>query len=115
MTIPLATTHIAVLRPTITDTDDPYDPAENPTPEFVQIAQGIRAVISAPTASVNQVAGVRVTYVARLISDPTDLRASDQIIEDDGTQWEVHWARPIVAVGLDHTEASLQMVTGYAQ
>lgn len=113
MTIPLATTHVTVTRSLLDGDTDQYDPDEYPDPDTAVIATGVRAVISPPTASTNLVAGQRVSFGAKLICDPTDLQASDTVTEDNGTVWTVLWARPIKAVGLDHTEAGLRMVTGF--
>ena len=115
MTLPLSTTTITIERRPLTVLDDPADPADYSTPEWELIESNVPAVISPPTASNNLVAGDRITYSASLRADPCDLKANDRLTEEDGTVWTVLWARPIVAVGLDHTEAQLRMVTGFSQ
>ena len=113
--IPLATSAITVARRTgLAANTDPADPADYSSPEFTTVSTGVRAVLSAPTANPNLIAGDRITYSSRLICDPTDLQANDVVTDDvTGTEWVVLWARPITAVGLDHTEAQLRMVTGF--
>lgn len=114
--IPLATTTITVIRREMTDMEDLYDPADYPSPEWTTIVAGVRAVISPPTANPQLTAGTRLTWSASLRSDPCDLQENDHLIDaNDGTEWTVLWAREFDAIGLNHMEASLRMVQGFAQ
>jgi hypothetical protein len=116
VTIPASTTTITVKRRQLNPLADPADPDEYPTPEWKTVESEVPAVISPPSASNKLAAGDRITFSARLICDPADVKAEDVITDAvDGTEWTVLWARPVVALGLDHVEGQLRMVSGFAQ
>jgi hypothetical protein len=115
VTIPLANTTITIRRRNLTAIEDPADPAEYPAVEWATIAIGVRAVIAPPTANTQLIAGDRVAYGSTLRSDPCDMKPEDHLIDaKDGTEWTVLWCREFDAIGLNHMEAQLRMVTGYA-
>lgn len=108
--IPFATTTITISRVVPTSgTEDGYD--ANPAAP-TQIATGVRAVISTPTASARLSGGDRVVYTASMRSDPVSLQSADTVTAADGTVWVCLWAREQTGVGLDFTLAELRMVTG---
>lgn len=110
MALPLATTTVTVSRSVLPDPDtDPTD-ADYPTPSVVQT--GLRATIGTPSASASDQGGTRVVYTAQMTTDPADIRPRDLITDADGTQWSVLWARNSGALGLQITQARLQLVTG---
>lgn len=100
---------------TITRVSEPVDYDEydaNPSSSAL-VAEGVRAVVSLPSANVALVGGDRITYSTRLTCDPVDLQAQDLVTDDiEGTSWVCLWARQSIGLGLDHTVASLREVTG---
>jgi len=112
MTIPVATTTIAVARTTDTASlADPYDLDPSTTSTAI-VASGVRAVISPPTATVGLVGGAREEYDAKLTCDPCDIQAGDTVTDSAGNAWTVLWALPFDAFGLDHVQGGLRMVSG---
>jgi hypothetical protein len=111
MTIPLSSTRITVTRSTGADqgTLDPYD---SPAPAIETVATGVRARVSEPTADTKLSGGQRVVWTARLVADPTDIRAGDTVTDSEGTVWTVLWASERTGIGLDHTSAGLRMTEG---
>lgn len=110
MTIPLATTTIAVLRVEADDTRDGYD--ARPEPDTVY--EGVRAVISAPGGTEQLRGGSQEDVTFGLNCDPVDLLATDQV-QDEATDalYEVVWAERRYGLGLDHTVGALRRTTGY--
>lgn len=123
MTLPLATTTIAVRRPTNPPTEDPYgdgydDPADRddaaPT-----VATGVRAVI-APTlagSTGGEVGGQSEVVEFRLTADPCDLTYGDTVLDEvTAEEFLVIWShtQPAVA-GLEHVQAKLRTVKGRSQ
>lgn len=107
--IPVATTTIAVLRRSVLATDDPYEVTAVPA----AVAEGVRAVIGAPSGLEVLAGGSQEDVTHRLDCDTTDLRSTDQV-EDEATgdTYDVVWARDRTGLGLDHTVAGLRQVTG---
>lgn len=118
MTVPLATTTIAVLRlpdGTPEEGDDWPDPYDEQLTERETIESGVRAHISAPSGQ-EQVAGGEQSVVRfSLACDPIDLRHTDWVL-DEGTNvvYSVVWAAARRGLGLEHTAAGLQLVEGAA-
>ena len=112
MSVPLHTTTIAVLRVAADPARDPYDP--KPFPDV--IAVGVRAHISTPRGREQTAGGSQEVVEFRLSCDPTDLRHTDQVHDEQtGVAYEVTWARGRQGLGLDHIEAGLKQVTGVAR
>jgi hypothetical protein len=112
MTVPLATTTVAVLRVPADTARDPYD--AQPAPETV--ASGVRAHISSPSGRERVAGGSQEVVEFRLACDPVDLRHTDRVQDEQcGAIYEVVWARPRKGLGLDHVEAGLKQVSGGAR
>lgn len=109
MSIPLATTTISVARVAADPTRDGYDAP----PAASTVASGVRAHIGRPAGNVNLAGGVRESVGFTLDCDPIVLTTGDTITDDrTGEQYTVLWARTRIGLGLDHTQAALQQVTG---
>lgn len=109
MAIPLATTTIAVSRVPPDATRDGYDTPPAP----VIVATAVPAVIGAPSGSQDITYGDRTVVTFRLNCDPTDLRPGDTVTDEvTGETYRTLWARTRRGLGLDHTEGSLQQVSG---
>lgn len=109
MSIPLATTTITIKRVPPDDTRDGYDAA----PDLATIATRVAANIGAPSGSQNITTGDRTVVTFRLTCDPTDLQADDQVVDDTtGDTYRCVWARGRKGLGLNHTTAALEQVTG---
>ena len=107
--IPLATTTITVRRVTADDTRDGYD--VRPAPE--DVATGVRAHLSSPSAREERAGGSRQTTVARLLCDPVELLHTDTVVDDTtGVEYAVTGVETHVGLGLDHTAAQLLLVNG---
>lgn len=102
MTVPLATTTITVTRPAVGD--DPYDGAVSTS----TIATGVRAHISAPSGREQRQGGSQETVDFRLDCDTVDLRHGDTVTDAAGEAYEVIWAQPRAAFGLDHVAAGVR-------
>lgn len=115
MAIPLSNTHIAIDRvppdPNANPQADGYaPPTEAQVP--VRIAKGVRAILTAPSATTRLTGGTRVVWASTLTCDPCDLQTNDTVTEDSGRKWTVLWATPVKGFGLSHMTASLRMVEG---
>lgn len=110
MALALATTTITVRRVAADPARDPYD-AE---PEPVTVASGVAAHIFSPTGEEQTAGGSRSNVNIRLAADPVDLNAETDTVVDDttGVEYAVEWARDVVGLGLDHTQARLRHTTG---
>lgn len=109
MALPIATTTIAVLRRTVLATDDPYEVTAVPA----AVAEGVRAVIGAPSGNELVAGGSQEDVTHRLDCDTTDLRNTDQVRDETTSEtFDVVWARSRTGLGLDHTVAGLRQVTG---
>jgi hypothetical protein len=107
------TTTISVMRTPAADDDADADGYSATPPTPVLIAQGVRAVVSPPTASSRLTGGDRVVFSSQVRCDPTDLMQEDTIIDETGgLVWTVLWATRICALGQDFTQAALRMVEG---
>lgn len=106
MTIPLATTTIAVYRPA---DGDPYDTSSGLTLS----ASGVRAQFSSPGGSDAIVDGERVSVDMRLDCDVCDIGYQDRITDEStNEEWDVVWARLRAGLALDHIEAGVRRVQG---
>lgn len=109
MSLPLATTTVAIARVPSDPTRDGYDTA----PEPATIATGVRAHIGAPSGSQNITAGDRTAVTFTIDTDPTDMQADDTVTDErTGEVYRCVWARSRRGLGLDHTTGSLQQVAG---
>lgn len=109
MAIPLATTTITVARVPADPDRDPAD--EQPAAETV--TAGVRAHLSGITGNENFPTQEVITR--KLACDPTDLEHGDTITDDTtGAVYTVVYAEPRVGLNLDHVEAGLKKVEGYA-
>lgn len=123
MSIPLATTTIAVLRPVAgTGTEevvDPWaekDPAKVDPSDFTTVATGVRATIAVRGGQATIGDGQKTLY--HLLSDPTDLRHHDRVKDEtSGRVYEVEWCvnNPAVMGLLASTQAGLTDVAGLGQ
>lgn len=106
--IAVATTTVTISRALPADDQDPYDTPATPAP----VATGVRAVIGSEAGRLAVAGGAQETVTWRLTADPCDLRALDQVVDDQtGDTYQVQWARARTGLGLDHTEARLQQVS----
>jgi hypothetical protein len=110
--IPLATTQLSIAR--TEPADQPYDPYDSPAVYPTQVATGVRAVITAPTANAVLSGGNQVVYAAKVTADLCDLQAGDTVTDATGLTWTVLWARQVLGFGLDHMEGQLRLVEGAA-
>lgn len=107
--IPLATTTISVKRVAADDDRDGYDPL----PSASTVATGVRAHLSSPSGREDRAGGSRQTSTARLLCDPTDLLHTDTVVDDSTSlEYAVVGVEQHVGLGLDHTAAALQLVSG---
>jgi hypothetical protein len=107
--IPLATTTITVRRVPSDDTRDGYDPH----PSAEDVATGVRAHLSSPGGREDRAGGSRQTSGARLLCDPVDLLHTDTVVDEStGVEWAVGGVAAHVGLGLDHTSADLQHISG---
>ncbi len=79
-------------------------------------ATGVRAVISAPSATAAvRPGGGQADHRYRLNCDPVTLTAFDQVVDDTtGTVYEVDWAEQRTGLGIAHTVANLSRLEGQA-
>lgn len=117
MGIPFSTSSLTIKRPTLSATQDPYDPpSEYPEPPSTTIAEGVPAVITVPGAQTALVAGQRVTFDTQVTLDPCDLQAGDTLTDPtSGFVWEVLSATPFAAFSISGVKASVRRVTGFSQ
>ena len=112
MAIPYANTTVVISRVEEGEDDDGYDP--NP-PRPNEIARGVRAVVSMPSASATLVGGDRIVYNATLTCDVTDLQANDTIEDvSTGLTWRCLTVVFQGGLGIDHMVANLRLVSGAA-
>lgn len=106
MSIPLATTTITVER-------RGSESANYETPTLTPIASGVRAVIGSPSGVTSRQGGSREAVTFRLNSDLVELDAECEVTDDKtADRYLVVWAKQRRGLGLDHTVAELQQVTG---
>jgi hypothetical protein len=119
VSIPLATTTIAVRRPPVADQyAEPY--SGTTTEDFDEVVTGVRAVIDVPVArdaGRERVAGGEQTDTEfRFTCDPCDITRLDYIT-DEATGWHyrVTWVHRFGVIGggyADHVEGGLERVEG---
>lgn len=111
MSIPLATTTIAVRRITADlSTVDPYEVTAVPE----TVASGIRAHIGSESGT-EAIAGISAQEDIgwHLDCDITDLVVTDQVYDETtGLTFQVVWAAERHGLGLDHIEGGLRRVVG---
>lgn len=109
MSIPLATTTVAISRVPPDSTRDGYDTQ----PAADTIATGIRAHIGNPSGSQNITVGDRTVVRFAITTDPTDLQADDTVTDEwTGDTYRCVWARRRSGLGLDHTTGALEQIAG---
>lgn len=103
----IATTTVTIERPD--GTGDPYEAASVAT-----VASGVRAHISAPSGSDQNVGGDKVVIDAvAYLPRGTSLVRSDLITDDtSGNTYEVVWQFARQGLGLDHVQLGLRFVEG---
>ncbi|HVM07198.1 MAG TPA: hypothetical protein VM345_01945 [Acidimicrobiales bacterium] len=111
--IPLATTTIKVILPAAVGANvDPLSAAGTAT----TVAEGVRAhirVLSGDESTTGAASQSDVRY--RLKCDPVVMSARSRVIDEStGLAYEVVWAQPVTAFGLDHVAAELRRVAGLA-
>lgn len=108
MTIPLATTTITVLRPSLSN-DDYYDlRTAGPV-----VAANVRAHISEPSGIEGLIGGRTEQTRFPFNSDICDLSGHDLVVDDTtGNTYEVVWVRKRFGLGLDHMTGQLRIVAG---
>jgi hypothetical protein len=112
--IPFQTTFISIVRGTLPQNEDPYDPiSAYPSPATAVIAAGIRAVVTVPGGTTALIAGQRVMFDTQLTCDPCDMQAGDIVTESSGTVWQCLSATPFGAFAISGVKASLRRVTGF--
>lgn len=109
MSIPIATTRIAVRRIVVPQDTDSYDDSP-PAPRL--ISDGVRAVIDTPSASTTLAGGARDVYEAGLECDVCDLQEEDQVTDSSGTTWILLWARRVTGLGIDYMQGRVRLVSG---
>lgn len=115
MPIPFSTTMISIVRSTMPDTQDKYDPPSDITnPATKVVVANVRAVVTVPSGSTNLIAGQRVSYNTTLTCDPCDLQEGDIVTESTGLMWVCLSANPFNAFALSGVKAALRRVTGFA-
>lgn len=113
ISIPFQTTTVTVLRYTVPDGD--IDGYPDTQPNWTPIATGVRAVISSPGGTTLRDGSLQTVLGFRLACDPTDLRHTDRVLDEhDQTLYECNWTMQRVGMGLDHDEAELRTVEGFA-
>jgi len=114
--IPITTTTITVLRSPPPDSgEEQYNDPTEAQPDFIPIAEHVRAVISAPFGRERNMGGAQSIVEFSLSCDPTDIDRLDRVLnEQTGKVYEVTWAEPRVGFGLEHTRAGLKQVEGFA-
>lgn len=116
MSLPFATTTIAVLRSTSADTDDSdADPDGYPDaePGWTVVEDGIRAVISAPGGTFVQGGSLQAVTGYRLACDVCDVTHADRVRDEHtGTVYVIEWVHQGRGFGLDHMSAAIRLVEG---
>ena len=102
-----------MLRPTVADGDTDGFPDVEPT--WSVVASGVRAVISSPGGTVLRDGSVEVVMGFRLTCDPTDLEPADRILDEQSlVTYDLNWFTQRRGMGMDHSEAEIRLVTGFA-
>lgn len=112
MTIPLATTKISILRVS-GGSADPYDAQ----PAASVVASGIRAHISTSSGTETLAGGSQEVTEFRLAADPCALDHLDVVLDEvTSERYSVVWTRrrPGIIPALDHVQAGLKRVEGFA-
>jgi len=111
MAIPLATTHLSVMRTVLTANEDAYD-ANQAAPTL--IVSGVRAVIASTTPKMSTVliGGERGVYTVTFESDVADIQLGDEVTDDNGQQYEVLDVSRQTGLGFDYLLGELRKVTG---
>jgi len=111
MAIPLATTHLSVMRTVLTANEDAYD-ANQAAPTL--IVSGVRAVIASTTPKMSTVliGGERGVYTVTFESDVADIQLGDEVTDDNGQQYEVFDVSRQTGLGFDYLLGELRKVTG---
>jgi hypothetical protein len=112
--IPFATTTISVLELTVPDGD--IDGFPDVAPTWAPIATGVRAVISSPGGTTLRDGSVQTILGYRLACDPTRLMHTHRVLDEQAqTLYECNWTMHRAGMAaLDHEEAELRIVEGYA-
>lgn len=114
MSLPLATTTIAISRGRVADQyADPYEGGGAADRDTVD--SGIRAVIDAPTGREYVAGGEQTVTTFRLLADPCDLRRTDVVVDERSSiTYRVMWTLPYYNPfgNADHVEAGLELVEG---
>ena len=93
------------------DTDGFPDTA----PSWPVVASGVRAVISSPGGTVLRDGSVEVVMGFRLTCDLTDLEPADRILDEQASvYYEMNWMTKRTGMGMDHMEAEIRTVQGFA-
>jgi hypothetical protein len=97
---------------TVTRTDGTGDPYVDATPS--EVAERVRAHISAPTGSDARVGGAQEIVDAVLLTEVTPaLQRADRVTcETTGDTYTITWVRRRTGLGLDHQQAGLVAVKG---
>lgn len=119
MTIPLSTTTITILRPTVVDGDKDGYPDEEPT--WGTVSSGTRAVVSSGRKTSVSGGGTTIREGSeqfigtfRMAADPCDLRHTDRVLDEKTqTVYRVDWVAQALGLGLDHVSAGLEFVEGF--
>lgn len=107
--IPLPTTAVTVHRVPVDGLRDGYDPV----PAATVLASGIAAHLSAPGGDEDRDGASRELTAVRLLCETTDLLHTDRVVDDStGDTYEVLAVQHRRGLGLDHTAADLQRITG---
>jgi hypothetical protein len=110
VSIPVASTTIAVARSDQDGTKDDYDGVS-----FASVASRVRAVIGSPSGAETVMGGSSEDVSAQLTCDPVSLRHDDRVTDETtGDQWQVVWVRRRIGLGLDHVSAGLRAITDRA-
>lgn len=111
MSIPTATTSVAVFSPTsarLAAEPDEYAPAAFEGLE--QRLSGVRAVIGQPFGAER---GNQTALTVYLTCDPIELSHLDVVVDESTDQrYEVAWSQLMRGFGLDHTKAGLRQISG---
>lgn len=114
MSVPLATTTIAILRRKAADVyAEPYAGLTSADRDVV--SSGVRAVIDAPSGSQDVAGGEQTRSRFRLAADPCDLHRTDWVRDErTGVEYQVSWVLPFSRPNgaASHVEAGLDLVEG---
>ena len=95
------------------DADPDGFPDEVPT--WSVVASGVRAVISSPGGTVLRDGSVEVVMGFRLTCDVTDLEPADRIQDEQSlVLYDMNWMTQRTGMGMDHMEAEIRTVQGFA-